>query len=399
MIIKAKWSNAPLKLFMDTKWEETSDIGHCCVVFAHWPYFEFSQNQETDKKTILNGLQNGLMLTLDLEKFNFGQITDSSGFKVGLSHPQDRIVLRNVGINIPSGFLTEVAVVPTTVETTNEAIQKFQPEERNCYTEEEFDLRYHSKKAYESLLPWPGFRYSMDNCLYDAFIQRVIDECNCSYAGFNFTRLVRPDLHACGIENPDEYRCANELGKKIGSNGMNYAINAKNGKSMKCRSRCHDQHSNVLPTMLSYPNDNFDVFKHYCETCLIMEKLTMICNDQYKKDIFEKHYAEEIKCKELLDFHSKNNATCDGFSYFDPNVTEAKDTKVMKFYLKYSKENFAKLAIYFRDPYHTKIVWDDKITFTTFICNAGGLVGLCLGLSFISLFELLYHIFKFIFDF
>ncbi len=33
-----------------------------------------------------------------------------------------------------------------------------------------------------------------------------------------------------------------------------------------------------------------------------------------------------------------------------------------------------------------------EMTLTSFIGNAGGLMGLCLGLSFISIFEVFYHI-------
>ena len=130
-----------------------------------------------------------------------------------------------------------------------------------------------------------------------------------------------------------------------------------------------------------------------------MEKITRICNDQFKKVVFEEYYEEDISCNELINFHAENNKPCDGISYFRPKITNNNDTKVLDFYHKYSKENMAKVAIYFRDPYYTKIVRDVKMTFTTFISNAGGLVGLCLGLSLVSLFELLYHFLKFLFDF
>ena len=61
------------------------------------------------------------------------------------------------------------------------------------------------------------------------------------------------------------------------------------------------------------------------------------------------------------------------------------------FYLRYAEENVAKIAVYLKNPYHTSIIKDVKITLTDFISNIGGLMGLYLGLSFISVFELLYH--------
>ena len=392
MIIKAKWNNSPLKLFMNATLE-TTEVGACCSLNPHWPRFEFYQDVESmdkDKMHISNGLHNGLMLTLDLEKFDFFKIIDSTGFKIGLSHPQDTSFKRNADFNIPSGALTEVAMIPTMIDTTKEAIDKFEPEERNCYTDEEFGLRFTNTENNDNLPK----RYSMENCLYDAFIQGLIDNCNCTIEGMNAS------LHFCGDDYLEESECYYDMVRKIGSEGMDFAIDTKSGKSKKCLGRCKTQHNNIVPTFLSYPNDNFYVFKYHFETCLIMTKLTKICNNPIKRIIFEEYYADEdVDCQELIDFHSKNNGTCDGYSYFRPNMDSKNDTKVMKFYQRYAKENFAKVAIYFRDPYYTKIVRDVKITFTTFICNAGGLVGLCLGLSFISLFELFYHILKFIFDF
>jgi len=38
---------------------------------------------------------------------------------------------------------------------------------------------------------------------------------------------------------------------------------------------------------------------------------------------------------------------------------------------------------------------DEKISVIQFIANAGGLLGLCMGVSFVGLFEVFYHIFNF----
>ena len=134
--------------------------------------FQVNKNNDYNDKSqmISNGIQNGLMLTLDLEKFDNGMISDSNGAKIGLSHPLDSPVMRNIGFDIKSGELTEIALVPTVIETTPDAISKFEPEKRGCYNDEEFELRYIH-----------GLRYSMDNCLYDAFLERVVQDCNCAY--------------------------------------------------------------------------------------------------------------------------------------------------------------------------------------------------------------------------
>jgi hypothetical protein len=46
----------------------------------------------------------------------------------------------------------------------------------------------------------------------------------------------------------------------------------------------------------------------------------------------------------------------------------------------YAEDNFAVLYIFIKDPYYTLIKKDESMTVISFIGNAGGLVGLCMGL-------------------
>ena len=67
---------------------------------------------------------------------------------------------------------------------------------------------------------------------------------------------------------------------------------------------------------------------------------------------------------------------------------------IQNFIQEYSEQNIAVVKIYIKDPYYTNIKREVAMTFTSFIGTAGGLVGLCVGLSFISIFELFYHFFN-----
>ena len=55
--------------------------------------------------------------------------------------------------------------------TTDKAIRRFYPEDRNCYTNEEFNFKHFQITD--------GFRYSIDNCFYESFLERVVEECKC----------------------------------------------------------------------------------------------------------------------------------------------------------------------------------------------------------------------------
>ena len=75
------------------------------------------------------------------------------------------------------------------LNTTEEALNKFrnQPDKRDCYTEKEFFFRYMSYPD--------GFRYSMQNCLYESVLEVIIDDCKCTPSFANFR--LNLDLEVC----------------------------------------------------------------------------------------------------------------------------------------------------------------------------------------------------------
>ena len=58
----------------------------------------------------------------------------------------------------------------------------------------------------------------------------------------------------------------------------------------------------------------------------------------------------------------------------------------------YGKQNLAMVHVMIQSPYVTKIKRDVAMTLTTYIANAGGLLGLCIGCSFISAIEILFWV-------
>ena len=58
----------------------------------------------------------------------------------------------------------------------------------------------------------------------------------------------------------------------------------------------------------------------------------------------------------------------------------------------YAKENIAKVYIYLREPFVKRIIREEKTTYATLIGTTGGLLGLFMGFSVISMVELFYMI-------
>ena len=59
---------------------------------------------------------------------------------------------------------------------------------------------------------------------------------------------------------------------------------------------------------------------------------------------------------------------------------------------KYARENLLLANIYIKDPAVTMILRDEKIPVIWFVANVGGILGLCMGCSLVTVFEVLHHI-------
>ena len=57
------------------------------------------------------------------------------------------------------------------VNTTDQALARFSPEVRGCYTDNEFQLKTLSRNG--------GYRYSMKNCLFSSLLEKVFSNCSC----------------------------------------------------------------------------------------------------------------------------------------------------------------------------------------------------------------------------
>ena len=60
----------------------------------------------------------------------------------------------------------------------------------------------------------------------------------------------------------------------------------------------------------------------------------------------------------------------------------------------YAKNNLVMVNIYIKEPVVTRIWRDEKIPVIHFVAYTGGLLGLCMGFSLMSLFEIVYYTLK-----
>ena len=87
------------------------------------------------------------------------------------------------------GTENQIAVTPTLISTSKNAMERFTPEERDCYSEEEISLKYLPRDH--------GYRYEMSNCLFESAFENILRECKCvpgkkiSYSNFIYFKLVK----------------------------------------------------------------------------------------------------------------------------------------------------------------------------------------------------------------
>ena len=62
----------------------------------------------------------------------------------------------------------------------------------------------------------------------------------------------------------------------------------------------------------------------------------------------------------------------------------------MQIYL-YAKSNLAVINIFIKEPYSKRFRKAEKMSRISYIASSGGLLGLCMGFSFVSLAEIAYH--------
>jgi len=157
---------------------------------------------------------------------------------------------------------------------------------------------------------------------------------------------------------------------------------------MKCLQRCELQTESLMTTFSRYPNAETFPFRR--EVCLVLQKISRICTNSLRKKVFQsKMMSKNVTCEEVLTANNTDNL-CNA-DYLANSEKFYRYKQLLDFLLNYAKENLSVLNIYFRDPYYTKFVKDENIPVISFIGNAGGLLGLCLGMSFVSIFELFYH--------
>ena len=274
------------------------------------------------------------------------------------------------------------------------------PEERDCYIKGEANLTH--------LTHLRGYEYSLDNCIVDQLILDIKWYCGCLPAFAN-EWVDNLSLNGHRICFKNELNCAYRIMDSVtletvdDTNITTISLMKNNGpirnasrpSFMKCLPSCKTQKIENQMSTVDFPQrKNFFNKKKFCHVASHILQVT--CKDEDRKYFLDMHQPKLCEVLESFDEFFGNTSTCKqwprnyktkyGYRYQDQNKTLKEEM------FQYGSENLAFVQIMMQSPYVTKIKRDVAMTFTTYVGNTGGLLGLCLGCSFISLIEILFWI-------
>ena len=268
-----------------------TDFGSCCLLVPFIDLKPFNESSNVEeiyhslKAEALNGEANGLDIVLDAEQFNYAyHHSNAGGFKISMHNHLDKPMIQFSSQLIYPGQETQINLKPIISNTTIDAINKFSPEERNCYADGEANLTY---LAYHL-----GFRYEMNNCLVDQGIRDIIWNCRCIPSFYIANDKYLPFIPICSGK---KLNCAN---KRMKSLGMGFSIAKENDIIMQeakdspntigniskpayvgCMPACVVQTNNNQMSFAPYPQHrNFFYQKTFCEVASHIWQKT--CQDE-----------------------------------------------------------------------------------------------------------------------
>merc|ERR1719151_520897 len=428
-------------LMIHTKWNRVdrysysshvtyTDFGYCCRIYPKlelgenpmllpsnvtdwarsnysgekfWPEYEKRRGSE-------NGIENGLMLLMDVETFeNAHYLQKADGLIVALSGNLERPLVGQSGTFVEPGSANLISFSVYGTETTAKAVEKYHPDIegkmanggfRTCYVDNkdrlEFDPKYFNREGY--------FKYSMNNCLYSAMVVAIEEQCKCTPVYKRRVANLSGDKYPYCVTNTT---CMEQLTRSWGSSkkGLNKARDEADGLKLKlCHDNCDNQELRVVTSRSGYPKKRTLPLTE--DFCLIVSKMRSLCKDEHRKRAFEEHYKHEsplpngakLNCSLIedarLDIHCQLKVGQD--TLYTPESTADSASKAVEAELedavaRYAEDNLLVDRVFLKDPYYQKLTRARTTSGNSFFGSAGGWLGLCCGLSFISMMEIGYH--------
>ena len=422
---------------------EGTDFSHCTLIkppvtgnhsFDNYTWSEkMMEGSERLDQYVLPlplGMDDGLIMYMDAEvcrkKFtllfdiqghvigskNFLKVYDyglhphgKKGFRFAIHGRRDIAVMQIGDIDVAAGTVTQILLSASKSTTTQEAIQRYQPEHRGCYTDEEFEFKRMALTRYT---------YSLTNCYFAGVMDKIVRDCGCIpwFLDSDNATLCKGNGH----------RCAKNLLEHVGS--IREAEDVNNVQR-RCLQGCEFEAFRV--SRMDLPMYSWRSFPSQLRLlCSLMKKLSYLCFESENKTQREKLVSSYPKlCQNLKEYRDKSSPyyhdceALDGeelsrgcqtrtidayrrqfkrqlhYNLKSMSGNEEKDCSEPKNQFPllcslyaYAKDNVAVVNVFFRSKINQKLIRDQKSPVIWFVSTMGGILGLVCGVSMVTCVEL-----------
>ncbi|TRY76324.1 hypothetical protein TCAL_15908 [Tigriopus californicus] len=206
--------------------------------------------------------------------------------------------------------------------------------------------------------------------------------------------------------------CMNDILRDIGSH--THVKTNQSGQIVwkPCLFSCQDQSYTTSVTTSTFPN--MHTFLRGPEFCLMLRKLKSSCQTSKNITLDEQYpnlcpligqfpqlcltktfgpKGEESYIEFFNASHENPLPEEDVLQviFSDEMTLRQEALQLISLLHKYARENLLLANIYIKDPAVTMIKRDQKIPVIWFVANVGGILGLCMGCSLVTVFEVLHH--------
>ncbi|XP_040569382.1 acid-sensing ion channel 4 [Lepeophtheirus salmonis] len=387
MFIFSKWNSTITYNFGENKRDFGTDYGICCWYTPQLNFSDIPTGPDTDwaywfnsvPKGAKTGKDNGFSVLFDIESFDYGYYDEGSeGLKVAVVHHLDMPIIRQRAFHVAPGTENQIPVTPTLYTATEQVLERFRPRDRDCYDESEIDLMYLPKSH--------GYRYEMSNCLFEAAYEKILERCHCAPGFHNEGGATAYQQYP--VCQGKQLTCSNNILNRMGE--FNEVEDIIENKTKPCLTNCEDQINDLFVTTSNYPNKK--TFKEREEFCLLVKKLLRTCQG-HKRLPLSSEYPN--LCSALENIPNVYSHCSNPLNRWRSEKLENKTlARILQTEIyNYARENLAIINIFIKESYTKRFRKTEKMSRISYIASSGGLLGLCMGFSFVSLAEILYHIF------
>ena len=337
-----------------------NDRGTCCYFSIDRWFVDYVSESSTNS---------GLHFMLDLETHEYFDTSyGTSGIRFWLGDPFGKPMVSSAELNLSPGMEYLIEMSPSFLNISKDALQRFSPEQRDCYTEDEFVLKHFSDRYW--------FNYSMDNCEYNTAIEETIQNCNCRPSFLFVADFMKLNEKVC----MGKAKACEREQLKLVLKGSSHLSLGEDGKARKCLPACNQQHLVVKQSGQEYPMRK--TFHKRKDICMTFRKILKLCQVEERKITFEETYGISMTCKEIEQANLSGVCLNDKFNgTLYPELSNALFT--------YATDNLLRVKIFFKSPFYTLITKESQIALGAFIGNMGGLLGMMLGLTAFGVVEML----------